>query len=231
MRQIVIDTETTGLKPEQGHRIIEIGCVELINRRLTGEKYQVYLNPEREIEAEALSVHGITNEFLSDKPLFKEVANEFIKFISGAELIAHNASFDVGFINHEFKLSRLGLAKLSKYCQVFDTLKLARKMHPGQRNSLDALSKRYQVEHINRVLHGALLDAEILAHVYLAMTGGQATLFGEDEKQARHIMSAEAVVQQDRKPMRIIEPNEEERAAHQKILAALQPMSEGEITW
>lgn len=217
MRQLVIDTETTGLRSEQGHRIIEIGCVEIVNRRLTGEKYQVYINPEREIEMDAIEVHGITNEFLEGKPLFKDIAKEFIDFIDGAELIAHNAPFDIGFLNHEFALTKLGLGKLSKYCKVFDTLKLARKMHPGQRNSLDALSKRYSIEHFNRELHGALLDAEILALVYLAMTGGQAKLFGESNDHVRPIIHSETVSQQkDRKPLPIIEVSEAEMAEHQK---------------
>ncbi|MFC3907464.1 DNA polymerase III subunit epsilon [Legionella dresdenensis] len=178
MRQIVLDTETTGISHETGHRIIEIGCVEIIDRKLTGNHYHVYLNPEREVDEGAFRVHGISTQFLQDKPLFKTIVQEFIDYIAGAELVIHNAAFDVGFINAE-----LGLLKwqknLSHYCTVVDTLMLAREKHPGQRNSLDALCKRYDIDNSNRQLHGALLDAEILASVYLAMTGGQGSLFDE----------------------------------------------------
>lgn len=180
MRQVVLDTETTGLEPTQGHRVIEIGCVELIDRKLTGQRFHRYLNPEREVEAGALEVHGIDNAFLADKPRFHEVVDEFLEFIKGAELIIHNAPFDVGFIDHELKIAseklNRDLGKLSDYCTVLDTLVLAREMHPGQRNSLDALCKRYGVDNTHRELHGALLDAEILADVFLAMTGGQVSL-------------------------------------------------------
>ena len=176
MRQIVLDTETTGIDPKQGHRIIEIGCVELINRKLTGETYHVYINPEREVEQEAIDVHGITNEFLVDKPKFKDIAQDFIRFIKGAELIIHNAPFDVGFMDHEFALSRQGLPKIDDICSVLDTLVLARRMRPGQKNNLDALCKFYNVDNSRRTYHGALLDSEILAEVYLYMTGGQTSL-------------------------------------------------------
>lgn len=218
-RQIVFDTETTGLRPEDGHRVIEIGCVEMVNRRLTGNTYHVYINPEREVEEEALQVHGITNEFLADKPAFKEIAEEFVDFVKGAELIAHNATFDVGFINHEFKLARLGLGKIAQHCKIFDTLKLARKMHPGQRNSLDALSKRYQVEHFNRELHGALLDAEILAHVYLAMTGGQVALFGEQQEAEKPAVEAtgSADPSLNTSKLIVIKATPEEQTAHEAI--------------
>jgi DNA polymerase III subunit epsilon len=178
MRQIVLDTETTGIGPEVGHRIIEIGCVELVDRKLTNNHFHVYLNPQREIDEGAFRVHGISAEFLQDKPLFKDIFSEFIEFIRGAELIIHNAAFDVGFLNAEFKL--LGSAyQINDLCSVCDTLILAREKHPGQRNNLDALCKRYEIDNSNRILHGALLDAEILAFVYLAMTGGQADLFDE----------------------------------------------------
>jgi DNA polymerase-3 subunit epsilon len=187
-RQIVLDTETTGLDYKIGHRIIEIGCVELINRRLTGNNLHYYINPERKVEHEALAVHGIDNEFLRDKPRFAEIAQQFCDFIDGAEVIAHNAAFDVDFINHELKLTKLGFSKINKCCKIFDTLVLARKLHPGQRNSLDALAKRYHIENFNRDLHGALLDAEILAQVYLVMTGGQTTLFGEEIQQSDLLM-------------------------------------------
>ena len=231
MRQIVIDTETTGLRPEQVHRVVEIGCVELVNRRLTGEKYHVYLNPEREMEHEAQEVHGLTNEFLADKPVFKDIAQAFIDFIKDAELIAHNAPFDVGFINHEFKLARLGLGKLSKYCHVIDTLKLARQTHPGQSNSLDALSKRYHIEHFNRALHGSLLDAEILAHVYLAMTGGQTTLFGEQSQSVYTSHQVETVQEKEHTALSIIDASELKLAEHLKILEMLQKESGGEMDW
>ncbi|KTD34196.1 DNA polymerase III subunit epsilon [Legionella moravica] len=180
MRQIILDTETTGIGPEQGHRVIEIGCVELIDRKLTGRHYHVYLNPEREVDEGAFRVHGISNEFLQDKPLFKDVVSEFLQFVGGAELVIHNAPFDVGFLNSELKHVHWK-KKLEEYCDIFDTLELAREKHPGQRNSLDALCKRYSIDNSNRQLHGALLDAEILAFVYLAMTGGQTSLFSESE--------------------------------------------------
>ncbi|MGE4348425.1 MAG: DNA polymerase III subunit epsilon [Candidatus Berkiella sp.] len=177
MRQIILDTETTGLSPEQGHRVIEIGCVEMMHRRLTGKTFHVYLNPEREVDKGAFMVHGISNDFLKDKPLFHEIVDEFITFIKDAELIIHNAPFDVGFLESEFKRVNLrGWEDLSSQCTVTDTLAIARKKHPGQKNNLDALCKRYQVNNQHREKHGALLDAEILADVYLAMTGGQSKL-------------------------------------------------------
>ncbi|MBA3537013.1 MAG: DNA polymerase III subunit epsilon [Tatlockia sp.] len=179
MRQVVLDTETTGIGHESGHRIIEIGCVELFERKLTKKHFHVYLNPQRKVDEGAFRVHGISSEFLQDKPLFKDVVAEFLEFIKGAELIIHNAAFDVGFLNAELKLikSALQIKDLSTVC---DTLALAREKHPGQRNSLDALCKRYEIDNSNRSLHGALLDAEILASVYLAMTGGQANLFDDN---------------------------------------------------
>ena len=178
-RQIVLDTETTGIGSETGHRIIEIGCVELIERKITGDSFHTYLNPGREVEEGAFRVHGISTAFLQDKPLFKEVAQSFLNYIEDAELIIHNAPFDVGFLNSELK--RLGLPKtIQEYARIIDTLDLARKKHPGQRNSLDALCKRYDVDLSKRQWHGALLDAELLAYVYLAMTGGQANLFVDE---------------------------------------------------
>ena len=177
MRQIVLDTETTGLEPSQGHRVIEIGCVELEQRKLTGNHYHQYINPEREVEQGALDVHGISNEFLSEKPLFITVVDDFLDYIKGAELVIHNAPFDVGFLNHELKIAGQVQGKsygtINDYCTVLDTLEVARKKHPGQKNSLDALCKRYMVDNSQRDLHGALLDSEILADVYLLMTGGQ----------------------------------------------------------
>lgn len=177
MRQIIVDTETTGLEPKQGHRIIEIGCVELIKRKLTGNNFHVYINPEREVEAGALKVHGITNAFLANKPIFAGIYQELRAFLDDAELVIHNAPFDTGFLNHEFKLLSAKNSTIEKTNKIIDTLAMARKLHPGQRNSLDALCKRYKIDNSNRKLHGALLDAEILGRVYLAMTGGQSTLF------------------------------------------------------
>jgi len=171
MRQIILDTETTGLRTEDGHKIIEVACLEMINRKLTGKTYHQYINPAREVEAGALAVHGITNEFLKDKPSFKQIAGELVEFVSGAELIIHNAPFDVGFLNNE--LSK----PITDYCSILDTLKMARELHVGQRNSLDALCKRYFVDNSKREFHGALLDCYLLAQVYLAMTGGQGSFF------------------------------------------------------
>lgn len=194
MRQVVLDTETTGLSHEDGHRIIELGCVALKERRFTGEELHFYFNPEREMDAGAFAVHGISNDFLKDKPFFKDKLEEFIAFIEGSEIIIHNAAFDLGFLNAEFR--RIGWSRpIESYCTVIDTLFLARKKHPGQRNSLDALCKRYDIDNSARVAHGALLDAKILSHVYLAMTGGQSELFDKDlilfeeEKQQSSISS------------------------------------------
>jgi DNA polymerase III subunit epsilon len=177
MRQIVLDTETTGLHVEEGHRIIEIACLEMINRRLTGKTFHHYIHPQREVEAGAFAIHGISNEFLRDKPLFNHVAEEFLAFINGAELIIHNAPFDVSFLNHELLLAKANYKSISDYCNVIDTLQIARKLHAGQRNSLDALCKRYGVDNSRRDLHGALIDTDLLAQVYLSMTGGQETFF------------------------------------------------------
>ena len=184
MRQIVLDTETTGIGSESGHRIIEIGCVELVDRKLTGKHFHVYLNPERSVDEGAFRVHGISTEFLQDKPLFKDILQDFLQFIEGSEIIIHNAPFDVGFLNAELRYAKWS-KPLASYCQVLDTLVLARKKHQGQRNTLDALCKRYDVDHSNRQLHGALLDAELLAFVYLAMTGGQTSLFIDEEGEVK----------------------------------------------
>ncbi len=182
MRQVVLDTETTGIGPENGHRVIEIGCVEMINRRLTNRHFHRYLNPEREVEEGAFKVHGISTEFLQDKPLFKNIIPELISFIEGAEVIIHNAPFDVGFLNAELQRAHYQYS-FEHHCRIFDTLVFAREKHPGLRNNLDALCKRYDIDNSNRDLHGALLDAEILAWVYLAMTGGQTDLFSDDSVQ------------------------------------------------
>jgi len=175
-RQIVLDTETTGLEARQGHRIIEIGCVELVNRRLTGNNFHIYLNPHRKIDDGAIAVHGITNEFLIDKPDFSDIAEKFLSYVSGAELVIHNAPFDVGFLNAELEKLDYATPKIDEICSVHDTLVRARKMFPGQRNDLGGLCKRYEVNNDQRELHGALLDAEILADVFLFMTGGQTML-------------------------------------------------------
>jgi DNA polymerase III subunit epsilon len=224
IRQIVLDTETTGLEPEQGHKIIEIGCVELIERRLTGNNFHQFLQPDREIDAGAIEVHGITNEFLADKPKFRDVANDFIEYVRGAELIIHNAPFDVGFLDHELKLME-SPQRIDSLCAVTDTLKMAKKMHPGQRNSLDALCKRYDIDNSHRELHGALLDAEILADVYLMMTGGQAALVldelssqhGGDEQSADNIRRLPA----DRTPLKVVVANETELETHQRQLESM----------
>ena len=176
MRQVVLDTETTGLDVSDGHRVIEIGAVEIINRSVTDRYYHQYLNPERDIDAGAEEVHGISLESLQDKPKFLDVSKEFLDFIRDSELIIHNAAFDVGFLNHELKCIKHEVKDIAEICAVMDTLKEARKLHPGQRNSLDALCKRYEIDNSHRELHGALLDAQILADVYLAMTGGQVSL-------------------------------------------------------
>ncbi|HLS97162.1 MAG TPA: DNA polymerase III subunit epsilon [Porticoccaceae bacterium] len=176
MRQIVLDTETTGIEVSQDHRIIEIGAVELVNRRLTGRHFHRYVNPQREVEEGAFQVHGIGNDFLADKPLFAQIADELLDFIQGAQLVIHNAPFDVGFLNHEFAKLGGGYGRIQDHCSVIDTLAMARQLHPGQKNNLDALCKRYHVDNSQRDLHGGLLDAEILADVYLAMTGGQVGL-------------------------------------------------------
>ena len=186
MRQIVLDTETTGLEPELNHRIIEIGCVELVNRRATGRTFHRYLNPERDIDDGALAVHGISRSELDGQPRFAEIAEELLLFVSGAELVIHNAAFDVAFLDAELARLPGERRQLAAICQVLDTLALARELHPGQRNSLDALCKRYSVDNSARELHGALLDARILADVYLAMTGGQAALALMESDVAAH---------------------------------------------
>jgi DNA polymerase-3 subunit epsilon len=232
MRQVVLDTETTGLEPAQGHRIIEVGCVEMVNRRVTGRTYHQYLNPDREIDAGAVEVHGITNQFLADKPRFADVAEAFLAFVDGAELIIHNAPFDVGFIDHELSLLCDEGGPLETRCSVMDTLALARDMHPGQKNSLDALCKRYGVDNAERELHGALLDAQILADVYLAMTGGQASLqLGGDETARPGAKPAIRRVDPDRPPLTVVRASAEEQAAHREQLEAIQKASGGRCLW
>ncbi len=232
MRQIVLDTETTGLEPAQGHRIIEIGCVELVNRRLTGNHYHQYLQPDREIDAGAQEVHGITNEFLQDKPRFAEVAGDFLAFIEGAELIIHNAPFDVGFINAELLRLNAQATPLGQMCSIIDTLAMARQMHPGEKNNLDALCRRYGVDNSSRQLHGALLDAEILADVYLYMTGGQVDL-SLDSFDALAAGPAAELVQltQNRAPLRVIYAEANELAAHGARLEDIDKVTQGGCLW
>jgi DNA polymerase III subunit epsilon len=227
MRQIILDTETTGLEPAQGHRIIEIGCVELVNRRPTGRTFQRYLNPDREIDPGAQAVHGLSGAFLANQPRFGEVVEEFVAFVSGAELIIHNAPFDVGFVDHEFGRLPPPQRLLTDLCAILDTLALARQLHPGQRNSLDALCKRYGVDNSNRDLHGALLDARILADVYLAMTGGQGAL--TLHAQAEEGVSARAGRAQRRGVVEIpvIRATPEELEAHERALDSVAKASKG----
>jgi DNA polymerase-3 subunit epsilon len=232
-RQIILDTETTGISTAEDHRIIEIGCVEMVNRRLTGNTFHQYINPEREIDAGAIEVHGITNEFLADKPLFDEIAEDFLAFIDGAELVIHNAPFDVGFIDHELKKLDGEERRVNTLCGVLDTLKLARDKHPGQKNNLDALCKRYEVDNSNRELHGALLDAEILADVYLAMTGGQVSmLLAADEPDLAASSDDEDIVA-DTTPrkLKVIRASEEELSEHEKMLEVVNKKSGGECVW
>lgn len=233
-RQVVLDTETTGLEVSQGHRIIEIGCVELVNRRPTGRHYHQYIQPEREIDAGALEVHGITPEFLADKPVFARVAREFVDFIRGAELVIHNAPFDVGFIDAELKRLDTGHPRTADLCRITDSLLLARNKHPGQRNNLDALCQRYGIDNSNRTLHGALLDAEILAEVYLAMTGGQTSLGLSGSQQDTESVEGggEAIrrLSSDRPPLRVITASEQEMARHESRLDAIEK-SAGRALW
>jgi len=229
VRQIILDTETTGLEPAAGHRIIEIGCVELIDRRLSGNHFHQYINPEREIEDGALEVHGISSEFLQDKPVFADVAEEFLEFVSGAELIIHNAPFDIGFLDWELSLLQRE-DRMSDHVTVLDTLELARDLHPGQRNSLDALCKRYEVDNSSRSLHGALLDAEILADVYLAMTGGQSDLGLSFETAPAAEQLATLTIPARKVPLQVLLPSDAEMAAHEARLRAIQEKT-GHCLW
>lgn len=225
MRQVVLDTETTGLEPKQGHRIIEIGALELVDRQLTGRQFHTYINPEREIDQGALEVHGITEDFLRDKPRFAEIADDLMAFADGAELVIHNAPFDIGFIDNELALTGHELQSITAVATVLDTLELARDLHPGQRNNLDALCKRYEVDNASRTLHGALLDAEILTDVYLAMTGGQvdlglslesASVAVEDEDGPGHI---------DHPELFVLRASDEELSQHQARVADIEKQS------
>lgn len=232
MRQIVLDTETTGLDPKQGHRVIEIGCVEIQNRRLTGRHFHYYLNPDRDIDEAAIEVHGLTREFLADKPRFKQIAGEFLEFVSDAELVIHNAPFDIGFLDAELIHMHSSVERMADVCSVLDSLLLAREKHPGQRNSLDALCKRYGVDNTQRELHGALLDAEILADVYLIMTSGQSSLSlredDEDENAGRAVIRE---LDPDRAPLPIISASSDELAAHQARLQDIAQSSGDKCLW
>jgi DNA polymerase III subunit epsilon len=233
MRQIVLDTETTGISLADGNRLVEVGCVEIINRKLTGNNFQRYINPQRDSEEGALGVHGLTTEFLQDKPLFGEIADELIAFISGAELIIHNAPFDVGFLDHE-----LGLLKdkkrgaIADYCKITDTLLMARYSYPGQRNTLDALCKRLEVDNSHRQLHGALLDAEILADVYLLMTGGQTGLeLGGSGNDASGNANAEPIQKAILHTLPVLKATPVELEEHEKYLQFLNDKSKGKCLW
>ncbi|MGL4668454.1 MAG: DNA polymerase III subunit epsilon [Saezia sp.] len=230
MRQIVLDTETTGLEAQNGDRILEIGCVELINRQLTGNTRHYYINPERDSHEEALKVHGITTEFLKDKPLFKDIAQEFIDFIKDSELIIHNASFDIGFINKEFE--RLGLPRVEEHSiPVIDTLMLARTAFPGKRNSLDALCDRFEIDNSGRVLHGALLDAELLAEVYIHLTRGQHALLAEENSIAQTDSQHLSRIDLSTLTLPVTTPSPEELQQHQEVMQAIAKASGGNVVW
>jgi DNA polymerase III subunit epsilon len=232
MRQVVLDTETTGLEVEQQHRIIEIGCVEVLNRRISGRSFHRYLNPERDIDEGALEVHGLTREQLSKEPRFADIRAEFLEFVRGAELIIHNAAFDVAFVNSELARLGDGTPPLAELCAVLDSLALARQMHPGQRNSLDALCKRYSVDNSRRDYHGALLDARLLAEVYLAMTGGQAALVLSSEVAPVRIFThADAGRSLEGVRIAVVQASEDEMAAHARLLALLDKASAGKTVW
>ncbi|WGE59247.1 DNA polymerase III subunit epsilon [Actinobacillus equuli] len=239
VRQVVLDTETTGMSfsgpPQIGHNIIEIGAVEVINRRLTGRTFHVYVKPPREVEEEAIKVHGITNEFLQDKPVFAEVADEFIEFIKGAELIIHNAPFDVAFMDQEFSYLENPPPKTAEMCSVTDSLAVARKMYPGKRNNLDALCDRLGIDNSKRVLHGALLDAEIPADVFLMMTGGQLALLGEEDVAVNHESVADlglgTITKFETSGLIVLQLSEEEQAAHEEYLKLIDKKSKGNCIW
>lgn len=233
MRQVVLDTETTGLDAASGHRVIEIGCVELLNRRYSEKNFHRYINPERSVDAGALAVHGIEEEFLATQPVFADIVAEFLEFVEGSELVIHNASFDVGFLNHELKRLEGMPGDIRDICEVRDTLSLARRMHPGQRNSLDALAKRYDVDNSMRELHGALLDAKILAEVYLAMTGGQASLSLDGEATTHSSDRSSDVVSFDRAGLDLVvlAANEGELHAHDSMLERMRSLTGRAPIW
>lgn len=228
MRQIAFDTETTGFSFADGDRVLEIGCVEIIDREITGKTWHRYINPQRESSEGALLVHGLTTEFLADKPLFAEIAEDFIEFIKGAEIIAHNASFDVGFLDHELSLTGKGFSRLEDYCTIVDSLALAKQKHPGSNSTLDALCRRYDVDNSGRELHGALIDADLLAQVYLLMTGGQTGLefgFGSEHMAEPVMAIASDLV------LPVLQATQEEVAEHQQYLAKLNERSGKDYQW
>lgn len=231
MRQVVLDTETTGLEPEQGHRVIEIGCVELINRRKTGRRFHRYLRPDRLIDRAAQHVHGITDDFLAQQPRFPEIVEELLEFVSGAELVIHNAAFDIAFLDAELQRLPGQARRMGDLCTVIDTLPLARQMHPGQRNSLDALCKRYEVDNSHRELHGALLDAQILLDVYLAMTGGQTALVLGEISEIHVSVSHEPAAARPRGVLRVVRASDDELAAHERVLVVIDKISGGKTVW
>jgi DNA polymerase-3 subunit epsilon len=232
MRQIVLDTETTGLDPSQGHRVIEIGCVEIDNRKLTGKHFHCYLNPDRDIDAGAMEVHGLTSQFLADKPRFHQVESEFLEFIDGSELVIHNAPFDIGFLDHELRATKTDAINIASFCGVLDSLLLAREKHPGQRNSLDALCKRYGVDNTQRQLHGALLDAEILADVYLVMTSGQSSLLlAEDELEGSTRRAKAKKSHIPREKIAVLKAGSDELEAHRQRLKDIAEGSEEGCLW
>ena len=235
VRQVVLDTETTGMnmmgQPQIGHNIIEIGAVEVINRRLTGRTFHVYIKPPREVDEEAIRVHGITNEFLQDKPVFAEIADDFLAFIKGAELIIHNAPFDVAFMDQEFSYLKDPPPKTAEMCTVTDSLQMARKMYPGKRNNLDALCDRLGIDNSKRVLHGALLDAEILADVFLMMTGGQIALLVDEENTTAQIGEEVVKVSYDLSNAVVLNASDEELNAHETFLALIEKKSKGNCIW
>ena len=235
VRQVVLDTETTGMnmtgQPQIGHNIIEIGAVEVINRRLTGRTFHVYIKPPREVDEEAIRVHGITNEFLQDKPVFAEIADDFLAFIKGAELIIHNAPFDVAFMDQEFSYLKNPPPKTAEMCTVTDSLQLARKMYPGKRNNLDELCDRLGIDNSKRVLHGALLDAEILADVFLMMTGGQIALLVDEENTTAQIGEEVVKVSYDLSNAVVLNASDEELNAHETFLALIEKKSKGNCIW
>ena len=236
MRQIILDTETTGLSPSQGHRVIEIGCIEMVNRRLTGREFHRFLNPDRDIDEGAEAVHGISRAQVETEPRFDEVVDEFLAFVKDAELVIHNADFDVGFLEHELRLMKHAQPKITDHCTVLDTLALAREIHPGQRTSLDALCKRYEVDASRRDVHGALIDSELLANVYLAMTGGQSSLLLDEDEEP----DAGAAIGRDRggspllqvatpTNLKVIKATPEEAAAHEAMLEKIR--KSGACVW
>ena len=230
MRQIALDTETTGLEMLQGHRIIEIGCIEIVNRRITGHDFHSFVNPEREIDEGAEAVHGMSRAALENQPRFSDIADEFLEFIKGAEIVIHNAEFDVGFLEYELKLMKHPTPAITEHATVLDTLGYARRLHPGQRNSLDALCKRYEVDTSRRNLHGALIDAELLARVYLAMTGGQAALSLDQEVEvAGPTAGIDGRTPRAELDLVVIRANEEENAAHRHFLDEMR--ASGACVW